>query len=73
MKNKNHKNNKPQKFIVDDPLLVLWLKIMNPFLPKKVKIFKTKEKMASHSFVKRRTKICIKSYCHKLKQNIFHN
>ena len=46
MKNKNHKNNKkePQEFIVDDPFLVLWLKIMNPFLPKKVKILKPKKR-----------------------------
>jgi hypothetical protein len=44
MKNKNHKNNKPQKFIVGDPFLVLWLKIMKPFLPKKVKILKPKKR-----------------------------
>jgi len=42
MKNKNHKR-KPKEFIVDDPFLVLWLKIMKPFLPKKVKILKPKK------------------------------
>jgi hypothetical protein len=46
MKNKNHKNNKkePQRFIVNDPFFVLWLKIMKPFLPKKVKILKPKKR-----------------------------
>jgi len=47
MKNrKNHKNykNKVQKFDIDDPLLVLWLKIMQPFLPKKIKIVKPKHR-----------------------------
>jgi hypothetical protein len=42
-KNRNHKR-KPKEFIVDDSFLVLWLKIMKPFLPKKVKILKPKKR-----------------------------
>jgi len=42
-KNRNHKR-KPKEFIVDDPFLMLWLKIMKPFLPKKVKILKPKKR-----------------------------
>jgi len=42
---KNNGNNKKQSqkqqtFIIKDPMFVLWLKIMKPFLPKKIKIEK---------------------------------
>ena len=43
MKNKNNKK-KTKKFFIDNPQLILWLKVMKPFLPKKIKITKPKQK-----------------------------